>query len=95
MELLKFFPLNRKISDGQRFPLLKTTAKYFLLFIVADILIGIVYKLHISFIAKGLECILMLYISAGMILAVFMFLLQENKDTGKIQDASDENDNNN
>lgn len=84
MELLKIFPLNRKISGEQKYCLIKTTVKYIVLFILADLVIGIFYKLNISPVAKILECMLLLYISTGMILAVLMFLLQENKDAGGI-----------
>lgn len=85
MKLLKSFPLNRNINGGHLSSLIKTTAKYFVLFILAEIVIFIFHILNISLIAQIMDCFLRLYISMGMILAVFMFLLQENKDAGGIR----------
>lgn len=85
MELLRFFPLNRNIIGGQISSLIKTTVKYFVLLVLAVIVYGILSLLRLSLIAGILEWTVQLYISMGMALSVFMFLLQENKDAGGIR----------
>lgn len=82
MELLRFFPLNRNIVGGQISSLIKTAVKYFVLFVLAVLVYGILSLLRLGLFAGIVEWIVQLYISMGMILSVFMFILQENKDAG-------------
>lgn len=85
MELLRFFPLNKKIIGGQISSLIKTTLKYFVLVILVAIASIIFDMLRLSLIAKIWECAAQIYMSMGIILAVFMYLLQENRDAGGIR----------
>lgn len=82
MELLRFFPLNRNIIGGQISSLIKTAVKYCVLFFLAVLVYGILSLLRLDLFAGIVEWIVQLYISMGMILAVFMFILQENRDAG-------------
>lgn len=89
MELLYFFPLNRKIRSGQISTLIKAAVKYFLLIFLVQIVVVLLYRISIGdsmrFVVKILHSIVLLYISMGMLLSVIMFLSQGNADVGGVK----------
>lgn len=88
MELLHFFPLNRKIRSGQISTLIKAAVKYFLLIFLVQIVVVFLYRISIGdsmrFVVKISHSIVLLYISMGMLLSVLMFLSQGNADIGGV-----------